>query len=64
MTDNKNCIQCATYISVPESIDCPYIRVNKYMDLCPCSLCMVKSMCNEPCKDYINFMTAASDFKR
>ena len=32
--------------------DCPYTR---YINRCPCPLCIVKTMCDSPCQPFLDF---------
>jgi len=45
------CKGCATYIGAGEYHDCAYAEYNK-KGACPCSKCVVKVMCVEPCDEY------------
>lgn len=57
MSNNENCITCATYKYKNQY--CGHVRVNKYVDLCPCSLCLIKSMCAASCDMYLDFSEKA-----
>lgn len=46
------CEGCATYLAQNENHhDCPYYKDNQDSS-CPCSNCLVKMMCGDPCDDY------------
>jgi len=64
--DNKHCRGCVGYINTdkdiliqidydqPNNIEirvCSYAKYNKE-GYCPCSSCIVKPMCVDPCEDY------------
>lgn len=68
MDKKHNCKGCA---SLQDGIDCElyniymyggtrYIldekEIGEYMKSCPCSKCLVKSLCEEGCKDYYSFI--------
>ncbi len=46
------CKGCATHLAQNENHhDCPYYKDNQDSS-CPCSNCLVKMMCGDPCDDY------------
>ena len=49
---NKLCEGCLTYDKeTPE--DCPIVSENRE-DECPCPMCLIKMMCESPCKEIGN----------
>ena len=56
MSNNEMCIGCITYvnevISFGGGIVCPF----KTHKQCPCSICLVKSMCDRICEDFQNHL--------
>ena len=52
---NENCKGCIEFQSSEYSSRCLLIDSNKHNN-CPCTFCLIKSMCQEPCEDYNDFM--------
>jgi len=46
-----SCKGCYTFIMNNHAV-CSTILVSK-PDKCPCRICLIKGVCNKPCKEYI-----------
>jgi len=55
MSYNKECKGCAEFKNETEEYICYFARANQYQNICPCSLCLVKTMCNTACEAYKTF---------
>lgn len=48
----NECEGCAEYEVEANSQNCSFAILNKYRNICPCSFCLIKSMCNTACEAY------------
>jgi len=57
---NDNCDGCCCYMPEgdPHDVGCTHCSSNNRGE-CPCTTCIVKVMCTEPCEDYSYFRGAA-----
>ena len=59
MTPKKMCEGCVTYYVDGGNSPCRSVRHMPYIPetlLCPCSNCILKAMCSEPCVDFSNYV--------
>ena len=57
---SKHCKGCATYYGPHGRGDCNFIKFNQE-GACPCSLCIVKTMCVDQCDKYRVWVNAKVD---
>ena len=66
MDYNENCRSCIEFQSddfSSLSLRCDLIDYNKHNE-CPCTFCLVKSMCKIPCNDYKKFQMSKLHLKK
>lgn len=63
--NHNNCDGCAAYLSTidPHDISCTHPRQNDKSE-CPCTICVIKVVCGDPCEDYLKFRKIAIARKR
>jgi hypothetical protein len=55
----RYCEGCCVYKRVdPDDVACRHILQNDEGQ-CPCTKCIIKVMCEEPCEDYLDFRKLA-----
>lgn len=54
----KQCKGCRSYSQMVEKPSCSIRRIPYIPEglVCPCSICLVKGMCNKPCEEFIKFV--------
>lgn len=62
--NHNNCDGCFTYPPNidPDDIGCAHVPDNTNGE-CPCTRCIIKMMCEEPCHDYLAFRIESIDTK-
>ena len=53
MSYNEECKKCCEFEDGPQN--CHLAILNRYQNICPCTFCLVKSMCNTSCDLYKDF---------
>ena len=51
---NDHCVGCISYIASKYDLYCLYSRYSTNGE-CPCSECVIKVMCKDPCNEFENF---------
>ena len=51
MLTSHHCKGCITPDDGPDFDGCPYTEYN-IEGACPCTICVVKTMCGDPCPEY------------
>ena len=52
--ETQDCEGCATHYKVGGHT-CSYSKSDPFYHVCPCTICIVKSMCTRTCEAYIMF---------
>ena len=50
MEYNENCKSCNEF----NNSRCPFVNYNKHNE-CPCTVCLIKTMCKKPCEAFDKF---------
>jgi len=51
----EQCKGCYTNNNLKDRLNCSMIYRVREGSICPCSICLVKSVCNHECEDFAHF---------